>query len=126
MFLSASIVFGSSRRGGIRSIASSVMLKSPSRKFGAGSPQSRLSVSMSAHSVCCAALLLGAYTFIIDVASSSNHSIFSIMTLPGSISWNVVFLGAMRDLLRIRATPAVVRGASGSVEKKISIFFTEG
>ena len=57
------------------------------------------------------------------VFSVSSQSMFRASALPAWSSYVVSFLGSIRVLLITKATPAVARGALGSIEKTMFIFF---
>ena len=116
IFLRASTAARLSRRGGTLSMGSSVKLKSPRTKSGCGMWAWDLRRSVWAQRSGCFCLSTGAYTFIIVVFGVPDHAIVRTITRPGIRAWTVTFLGEMRALLIMKATPAEPLGLLGLYE----------
>jgi len=123
--LRVAIVDSSSSLGGILSMASSVMLKSPKVRSGIGRCLALLAVITFTQKLGCLLLSLGAYMFIIVMVHDSNHFTLSAAALPGISSCISSSFGLINCLLMTNPTPAVAQGLSGCAEISICKFFSK-
>jgi len=123
--LRAAIADSSSSLGGIRSMASSVTLKSPRVKSGIGRCLVLLAIIIFTQKLVCSLLLLGAYTFSIVAVHDFNHFILSTAALLGISSCSSISSGLISCLLMTNPTPADAHRFSGSAEISIFKFFSK-